>query len=440
LFFTLLSSLWFLAPIFPLHTDPGVSHPKVSMVREASATERTKPVWPENLNVSSQTTFRLFERDTTKGEDQPVLPLYEYLQLDYRDTEQGGWSAHGYGWVRSDLTDSAWFEERSDGELLYGYLSYSKPYSALHLALGRKQIFAGVTNETVDGAQLDVGLVSMLTATLFGGVTAASDENSSDTTYGGRLAFHPKPSYELAVSYRNIDVESGSDQRVGIDLALNWLEWLTLQGLSGFNPDSEDWHEHNYSAVLRYKDFSLEPIYQYFSYQDYFGNRSEENNLFRFLSKTDEQVAIAGADIQYQGAPALGLAGRYRQYTYTLRQETADYYAALVSVDLPGGSQLGGETGRMAGETADNVYTLYRVYFYWLNPFKLRRSAFISGDAILQDYDAPLFGRDNATNYSLSTGVRFFRDVLEVKLTGAYSQDPYFDDNLEGLLTIQINN
>jgi hypothetical protein len=360
------------------------------------------------------------------------------MRLDYQDTEQGGWSVHSYGWVRSDLADSAYFEQHPQGELLYGYLAYSKPYSALYLALGRKQIFAGVTNETVDGVQFDTAFDSALSATLFGGLTVPSDDAGADPTYGGRLAFHPKPAYELAVSYRNIDLESGSDRKVGMDLAVNWSHWLTVHGLSGYNPDSEDWHEHNYAAALRHKDFSLEPVYQYFSYNDYFGNRAEENNLFHFLKETDEQVTITGADIQYQGAPRLRLAGRYRRYTYELRGETADYHAALVTVDLAGGCQLGGETGRMAGETDDTIYTLYRVYFYCPDPFKWRHSAFISGDGMFQDYNAPVFGKDNAVNFSLSTGMRFFHDALEVKLTGTYSEDPYFDENLEGLLTLQV--
>jgi hypothetical protein len=421
------------------HQDGGASDQKAPAVREVAAKERTKPLLPGTFNFSSQTTFRAFERDTGEGQDTLVLPLYEYMQLDYADTEQGGWSVHAYGWVRSDLADSAYFEEPSDGELLYGYLEYSKPYSDLHLTLGRKHIFAGVTNETVDGLQFAAGLGGMLTATVFGGATAASDETSADITYGGRIAFHPKPAYELAISYQNTDLDGDPDQRTGVDLSINAGDWVTVQGLSSFSPDSEDWREHNYSAALRYKDITLEPVYQYFSYQDYFGNSTEENSLFHFLQDTEEQVTIAGADVQYQGVLPLRLTGRYNQYTYNLRQEQAAYYAALIGVDLPEGSQLGGEAGRMDGETDDNIYTLYRVYFYWHNPFKLRRSAFISGDAIFQDYDAPVFGRDNATNYSLSGGIRFFHDALEVKLTGAYSQDPYFDENVEGLLTFQIN-
>jgi hypothetical protein len=440
LIYALIFCPWSLALNSFSQADQVAPLSNASALEEALEKERTEPHLPATFNFSSQTTFRAFERTTTEDEDATVLPLFEYMQLDYEEPEQGGWSVHGYGWIRADLADSAYFEEHSDGELLYGYLAYAKPYSAFQLALGRKQIFAGVTNATVDGLQLDMGLDGVLTAMLFGGVTDVSDDAGSDTTYGGRLAFHPRPAYELALSYRTIDVESGSDEKVGIDLSMNWSDWLTFHGLSGFNTESKDWHEHNYSAALRYNNFSFEPAYQYFSYRDYFGNGAEASHLFQFLEQSDEQVTIAGADIQYEGSAALRLAGRYRQYTYTLRQETADYYAALASVDLPGSSQLGGETGRMAGETDANIYTLYRVYFYWFNPFKWKRSAFISGDAIFQAYDAPVFGRDNATNYSLSTGARFFRDVLEVKLTGAYSQDPYFDENLEALLTIQINN
>lgn len=408
-------------------------------IQETSEKEETEATLPGTLSFSSQTTLRAFQRDTREGEDTLVLPIYEYMGLDFGDAEEGGWSAHAYGWGRSDLADSAYFEETSDGDLLYGYLEYSKPYSALHLVMGRQQIFAGVTNESVDGLQLAAGVGGVLTATVFGGVTSASNETSSDTTYGGRIAFHPKPAYELALSYQNTDLEGDPDQRAGVDLSLNWSDWLTFQGLSSYNLDNEDWREHNYAVALRYQDVILQPAYQYFSYQDYFGTGSEKSNLFRFLKDTEEQVTISGADLQYQGSLPLRLTGRYNQYAYSIRQEAAVYYAVLISVDLPEGSQLGGEAGRMDGETDDNIYTLYRVYFYWANPLKLGSSAFISGDAIFQAYDAPVFGKDTATNYSLSGGLRFLDDALGVKLTGAYSQDPYFDDNLEGILTLQIN-
>ncbi len=421
---------------------------KMDEPEEQGAPERDSPdreappALDRKLTVKSQSTLRAFERqsverDTNQGKDALVLPLHQYLQLDFGDAEEAGWSFHMYGWGRTDLAGSAFFEDTSDGEILYGYLEYSRPYSALHLKLGRQHVFAGVTDQSVDGLQAAAGLGGIITATLFGGITSSSDESSADTTYGGRLALYPKPRYELGFSYQKTELEGDPDHRAGLDLSFNWGEWLTLQGLSSFNLETEDWREHSYSALLRFKDAVLEPSYQTFSYQDYFGTGEEGSNLFHFLANSEEQITILGADLQWQGFGPVRLGGRYNHYVYDVRQETAGYYAALLSLDISGGSQLGIEAGRMDGEIADNIYTLYRAYFYWVNPFRLSESAFISGDGIFQAYDTPVFGEDSSINLSFSAGFHLANDSLEFKLTGLYSQDPYFEENVEGLVTLQ---
>lgn len=423
----------------PLSTSPTM----LAATETESATEEIEqpeeddaPLMNHRFGLRSQTTLRAFERDTTEGEGNPVLPLYQYLQLDYGDAEEGGWSAHAYGWGRYDLADSAYFEDTADGNILYGYLEYRKPYSDFFVNLGRQHILSGAINDSVDGLQLGAGFREVLSAQVFGGVTARTEETSTDITYGGRLAFHPQPPYILGFSYQYTDLEEDAEQKAAVDVSFNWSHWLTFQGLSSYNLESEGWREHSYAAVLRYSDFSIEPIYQFFSYRDYFGSGEEENNLFNFLKDSDEELTIVGGDIQWQGMAPVRVAARYNHYTYHLRQEDAGYYAGLLSVDTPGGSQIGAEAGRMDGETADNAYSLYRAYFFWNAPFDLRESTFISGDGMYQDYDAPVFDRDNATNYSLSAGMRFFDDALEVKLTGYYSQDPYFDEDIEGVFTL----
>ncbi|MEJ2038337.1 MAG: hypothetical protein P8X55_05310 [Desulfosarcinaceae bacterium] len=42
-------------------------------------------------------------------------------------------------------------------------------------------------------------------------------------------------------------------------------------------------------------------------------------------------------------------------------------------------------------------------------------------------------------NFSLSAGMGFWGERLALKLTGRYSQDPYFDDDLGGIASLQIN-
>ncbi len=411
--------------------------------RERTSSElKVVPALAGKLKVKSQTLLRAFERqslesDTNQGEDDLVLPLYQYLQLDYGDAEQGGWAVQMYGWGRMDLAESAYFADATNGELLYGYLEYRRPYSALRLKLGRQHIFAGVTNQSVDGLQASASLGEIISATLFGGITSGSDDSSADSTFGGRLALHPKPRYELGLSYQNTDLEGDPDNRAGMDLSFNWSDWLALQGLSSFNLETEDWREHSYSAKLLLKDVVIEPSYHTFSYQDYFGTGKEENNLFHFLADTEERVSILGGDLQWQGYGSVSLGARYNQYSYDLRQESANYYAALLRWNLTQDSQLGIEAGRMDGETADNIYTLYRAYFYWVDPFGVSGRTFISGDGIYQAYDTPVFGEESAINFSLSTGFHLISDRLVLKLTGLYSKDPYFEENVEGLVTLE---
>ena len=62
-------------------------------------------------DISSETILRTFQRDTTKGDDRNVLPLYEYLSVDYGDTEEGGISFQGYGWVRKDVTENESYKD-----------------------------------------------------------------------------------------------------------------------------------------------------------------------------------------------------------------------------------------------------------------------------------------------------------------------------------------
>jgi len=410
------------------------------IVQQSSGTLiEDEPEAAKNFEIHSQTTLRAFNRDTSENEDHLVLPIYQYLQIGYGNSEQGGWSMQAYGWGRSDLVDSAYFEDDNDAEFLYAYLDYRKPYSDFNLRIGRQNILTGVVNENLDGLKVGFGLWETFSATVFGGVTATTEESSSNATYGGRLAIHPQPHYEIGLAYQSTDLEDETEQKAGLDMAFSWSHWLIFQGLSSYRLDTEGWREHSYSASLRYNDLSLEPSFQFFSYQDYFDTAKQKNTLFQFLEDSDELVTIIGGSLQYQGLTPVRVATRVNQYTYDVREENADYFAGLLSVDMPGGSQIGVEAGRMDGETDDNTYTLYRAHFYWNDPFGIAESTFISADGILQFYDEPVFGKDSAENYSISAGMSLLDNAMEVKLTGSFSQDPYFDEDVEGIFTLLYN-
>lgn len=113
--------------------------------------------------------------------------------------------------------------------------------------------------------------------------------------------------------------------------------------------------------------------------------------------------------------------------------------AGLLTVNTSSSSQIGVEIGRMDGETPDNIYNLYRGYFYWQPPLKMKAQGFISGDALFIAYDAPVFGEDKSIQYRVSAGRRFFNNRMETKLSGTFSQDPYVEKDVGGIVTLHIH-
>ena len=91
----------------------------------------------------------------------------------------------------------------------------------------------------------------------------------------------------------------------------------------------------------------------------------------------------------------------------------------------------------MNGDTDETRYLLTRAFFYWNMPSILSRLGFITGDAMYVHYDEEIFGQNYSLWLSLGGGMRFFDDALEVKLSGDWSNDPFFDSDIRGLLKIQ---
>lgn len=352
-----------------------------------------------DIDIQTDTIVRGFELRAGSGQNELVLSEHEYLGVEYGDAGKGGLSFH---------------------------------------------LFAGVANnQSVDGLRLNAGIAPNLSANFFGGLPVDyqdRDDGSADATYGTRLAYHIADQYEIGLSYRKTDTDSDlPEEKAGVDFLLQLGPWLTLTGLSSYHLDREDWSEHRYGAQLLVNHLMIEPSFQYFSYQDYFGKGNSQNNIFHFLQNEEEILAISGTDIVWQGLGAVDVGVRGRHYDYDIRQESALYMAGLLAVNTSSGSQIGVEIGRMDGETADNIYDLYRGYFYWQRPLRIKTHGFISGDALYIAYDAPVYGEDKSIQYTLSAGHHFFNNRMETKLSGIFSQDPYFDNDVGGVMTLHIH-
>lgn len=389
-----------------------------------------------SVRVESNTIVRFLERqerESGRSEDHHVIPAYEYLQVDADGLGLGGLSFHGYGWGRAAMGGD-YFDERTQGEVLYGYLEYRHEETGISARLGRQAVFAGTSNESLDGLRFTAGVTPYLTVDLYGGYPVALEEvdgRGGDRLFGGRLGHHLGPLYDLGLSYKKV-VNDGdrAQEDVGIDSHLQ-LPWVSLSGFSTRNLVTDGWKEHSYTALTGLASFSLQASFQRFQFADYFDAGAKTPLTFRFLKDTDETVTVIGGEGQWAPAPLFDFRAVFRRYDYDERDETARYGAAGATLHVKQRTTVGADIGVMDGDSADNRFKLLRGSFYSDHDL-----GFVSGDAIWVKYDEEILGEDRALFASLGVGTRFWEDALELKISGDASSDPYFDKDFRGFVAV----
>jgi len=397
------------------------------------------------VRFKSDTIFRILDRDTATEEDAAVLPLYEYLQVDAGELEDYGLSFHLYGWGRADFADSGYFDDQTTGELRYGYLEYSRKAKANRrdVRFGRQHIFEGVANETVDGLRLSGDLGDYFFLSVYGGQPVgltAEQGSSGDSILGGRLAHRSGSKYEIGVSYKNIDNnDETAEEMLGVDLAVFLPADLSLFGFSSYNQESEDWGEHSYELRIPLGVFVLKPFYQHFSYEDYFATGANAVSPFRVLAQSGEELTAYGVDVLWLFNDRWTFGSKLKQHEYD-QLDSAQTYSILAAWQGEELNRYGAEVGRSAAaDTAVNEYTLVRLYGYGEAMAHRLGLDFLSADLLLTYYDEEIYGEDSSLFASFGGGKRFMNDALSVKLSGDFSQDPYFDEDLRGVLTVSYN-
>jgi len=390
------------------------------------------------FEFTSDTIFRAFERENQSGDSLQVLPIYEYISIDYGDIEKIGFSMHLHGWARADLGDGDYFEKDSDGELLYGYIDYTPATETYNIKVGRQHLFAGVVNDSFDGLGVGGLAGDYVRLNAFGGIPTAYEEDngrSGDGIIGGRLAITFNPSTEFGVSHKYIsDDDTTVENTSGMDSSIFLTRFLSVYGLSSWNHETDGWREHTYEADMYMGPLLLNPSFQMIQYDDFFDDNQMGSQLFQYLQETEEELTIMGADLIWQIAFNLELGLRLKQYEYDQRSENSQYYAALLNVKTDSATQYGLEAGSMIGESDYDRYTLYRGYLYWDAPFEFLESWFISSELLVVNYQEEIYGQDRSLFYSLGCGKELIADRFKFSLSGDYSSDPYFDDDLRVML------
>ncbi len=388
----------------------------------------------------SDSILRYFERDLADGsDDNKAAPGYEYLQIDAGNLSEKGLSFHIYGWGRYDFAGDDVFEDDTAGELLYGYLQYTHDFNNLALRAGRFYAFEGVANEAVDGVSLRSDITPWFTLSAYGGQPVALDSSngrSGDSIAGGRLSHHLGSLYDIGVSYKNVRNDSTTaEEFAGVDFSLFLPANISLLGFSSYNLDSEGWGEHSYEARWYAGSVLVRPYYQLFNFGDYFTDEKTTPALFRIQSnRNDEELTVFGGDITWQPSATWDLGAKIKSLSYDERDDDAIYYAALATWHGEETSQAGGEFGISDGDSDPTSFWLARAFFYWDSMSGWLKPAFITGDVVYARYDKSVFGEDSSLFASLGAGRRFFGDALTLKISGDYSSDPFFDEDIRGML------
>jgi len=391
--------------------------------------------------VSSETLLRAFERDTDKKKDALVVPAYQYLRLDLGALNQGGLSLHMYGWGRYDFNTSGFYKDNPDGELMYGYLEYNRTDYSLNFKLGRQHVMTGVINDSLDGVGVQSALTPYFKFAVYGGspVELSSESGrAGDSIWGGRVAGHRGAAYEVGFSYKNIYSDGQDDEEyAGFDLFAELPLNINFFGFSSYNLDTRGWGEHLYELRFDVGDFYFRPFYQRYRYEDLFNTKDNSANPFRFLADTGEILSVLGSDVSWRRFNQVDLGAKFNYYDYDLRDDAAFYVEANATWHLNALTRIGGQLGRMNGDTSETSYLLTRAFFYWNMPSNLSRLGFITGDAMYVNYDQAIYGQDYSLWLSLGCGLRFFDDAMQVKLSGDWSNGPFFDSDLGGQLKIE---
>ena len=392
------------------------------------------------FNISSETILRAFERENSDEEKFAVIPVYEYLGVDYGDAEYGGFSFHANGWGRLDLGDQEYYQNDPEGYLMDGYVQYANADTGLDVKLGRQHIFAGIVNESVDGIGFKANAGSHISLLAYGGYPVGyEDQNgrTGDSSYGGRIALEQVFPGEIGVSYQQLSNDSTTiDNRLGGDISLYLADRFIFSGVSFWNLETEDWGEHSYAIDLYSSQFLLKARYQMFQYADYFNSESDHQTL-TYLQDSDEILTIVGGDFIFQQFHGFDAGLKLNHYTYDVRDEQSQYVAAVMNIYGRSQTSVGGEVGLMDGESAENSYYLGRVYFYWDAPFNSLENWFLDGEFMYVGYEEEIYGRDNSIFSSLGCGRKILDDRLKIKISGDYSSDPYHDSDIRFMTVVQ---
>lgn len=384
------------------------------------------------FTVSGDSTTILRLRESTDGDR--LFPLYEYLHLSGSEAgKQGTLSFQLGGWGRVDLGDRS-TDERADGALQYGFLSYQANRNNLQFNAGRQFVVEGVAADRLDGLYLRSDLAAGFTAAAFVGSPVVTEPNfdGGALIYGGRVAHAVPKYYSIGLSaLRNQTGGDGLREEQGMDLWLHPMQQVDITGRSSYNSLTSGWMEHAYTASYTPTEtLRLGLSLQQINYSDYFYHvTTSALSLTNGVLVPGEELLNFGGSIGFVPATGLGISAEYNRYQYDIAG-SANYYGARASFSTPTAFAAGVSFHRMDGSTARLEYNQYRA---WAT--QKFGPADVTLDFFDVDFDSSINGTSNTYSLAAAAGYDFNRS-LRVTADLDYLRSADFDHELRGLVKV----
>ena len=396
-------------------------------------------VWALDIQLESDTIFRFYERTTSENVEEQASPVYEYLSGRVGDPESISFNFHGWG--RFTLGEESFFDDKEEGEVVYGYLQLKPGVQDWVFRVGRQAVFTSVANEYLDGLRVYGSLPANFSFDIYGGLATVfedDDGRSGDGLIGGRLGHRMDGVYDIGVAYKKMGNDGDKQsERFAVDTFVN-LPFLAGAGLSGYsvvNLISDGWAEHSYEVSLPFERYLFQVSFNRFNYEDYFDEDLKAPGPFRFLSDSDEVVTQLEGRFSWWVSDDIDLSAQAILYDYDVRDESASFISALLSYRglslFDKNLEIGGELGAMTGDTDDNRYTRIRGYAVWEPSF-----AVVSADCEYVAYEEEIYRQDYSVFASLSL-MRQLTEDFSMSVSADASSDPYFDEDYRGLVVVK---
>lgn len=408
-------------------------------------------VMAADVTVDSSTFLGIGQSDIEGAKKESLLPATQFLGLTADKLGDGNISLHFYGWGRADLAGKSYNDDKTAGNLTYGYLQYRFKQVNTNIRAGRLFIHEGIVNEHIDGVSSRTDLPLGFGLSAFGGATVhathivgESSDGRGDAVSGGRVNYRYKGLFEIGLSgvYESaaptlVTRVTRDYRRVGGDIWITPIQTIDIIGHSSYDPESKQFAEHSYLLNIQ--------LVPQLVLTGEFSQQHDQSYLYPWTSFTaavlnpNDKSSSVGLSLLHKVNKNLGVVVDYKKYTREFG--TASRIGGEVRVNFIDNSIHGGfgyhylDAGQGFAITPNPSASYHELRCYAMRDTK---SYFAAIDVLGDFFKDSIYGESRAWEATTSLGYHI-NPALALSGDFSYGRNPQFIEEAKALLRLTYN-